>query len=145
MEGAKEVVTDASVVIKWFSKEKDSELAIRIRDQHIAGRLVIVSPDLLIYEVSNALRYNPSFSAEDIRGAVEDILDLDLDLIAPNEEVLGKAVEHALKRDLTVYDACYIALAESMGLDLITGDEKLHRKAKGLGFVKSLEGTPGMV
>lgn len=42
MEGAKEVVVDASIVIKWFSKEKDSDLAIRIMDQHIDGRLVIV-------------------------------------------------------------------------------------------------------
>jgi len=145
MEGAKEVVVDASVVVKWFSREKDSDLAVRIRDQHIAGRLVIVSPDLLMYEVSNALRYNPSFSADDIRGAIEDILDLDFDLIAPNEEVLGKAIEHALKRGLTVYDACYIALAESMGLELITGDEKLYKEAKELGFVKSLSETRGMI
>jgi predicted nucleic acid-binding protein len=138
MEGAREVVVDASVIIKWFSRERDSEVAIRIRDEHVAGRLAIIAPDLMVYEVSNALRYNPSFGPDDVRGAIRDIFDMDLDLIAPNEEVLGKAIEHASKLGLTVYDACYIALAESMGLELITGDEKLYGKAKELGFVRYL-------
>lgn len=139
MERAKEIVLDASVAVKWFSKEEDADLAIGIRDEHAAGRLTIVSPDLLLYEVSNALRYNPGFGADDVRGAIKDLMDLDLDLVPPNGEILGNAIEHAVKRNITVYDSCYLGLAESMGIEFVTGDKKLYRRIKDLGFVKSLK------
>jgi predicted nucleic acid-binding protein len=139
MERAKEVVLDASVAVKWFSKEEDADMAIEIRDEHVAGRLTIVCPDLLLYEVSNALRYNPGFGADDVRSAIKDLVDLDLDLVPPNEEILGNAIERAVKRNITVYDSCYLSLAESLGLEFVTGDKKLYGRIKDLGFVKSLK------
>lgn len=139
MERAKEIILDASVVVKWFSTEEDADLAIKIRDEHVAGRLTIVCPDLLLYEIPNALRYNPGFSTDDIKDAIKDLVDLDLDLIAPNEETLGKAVEHAFKRDITVYDSCYLGLAELLGLEFVTGDKKLYGRVKDLDFVRPLK------
>lgn len=40
------LVLDASVVIKWFSNEEDSEKAINIRDKFANGDILIVCPDL---------------------------------------------------------------------------------------------------
>jgi len=139
MERIKEVVLDASIVVKWFSDEKATDSAVKVRDDHIAGRLTVVSPDLMIYEVSNALRYSPALDAKDVEDATNSILDLQLDIVPPNEEMLRRAIIHAFKQGITVYDACYLALAEFMGIEFITADEKLYEKIKDLSFVKLLE------
>ena len=133
-----EVVLDASVVVKWFSKEEGSDLALKLRDEHLAGRMTLISPDLLIYEVSNALRHNPGFDADDVKGAVRDLFDLELDLVPPNEEIFSKAAMRAFELGISIYDACYLALAELMGLEFITGDERLYRKVRKFKFVKQL-------
>lgn len=69
-----EVILDASVAVKWFSREEEeSDPALKLRDEHLAGRMTLIFPDLLIYEVSNALRHNPGFDAGDVKGAVKDL------------------------------------------------------------------------
>lgn len=134
-----EVILDASVAVKWFSREDETDLATKLRDEHLAGRMTLISPDLLIYEVSNALRHNPGFNASDVRGAVKDLFDLELDLVPPNEEIFSKAAVRAFELGISIYDACYIALAELMGLEFVTGDKKLYRKIRKFRFVKQLK------
>ena len=51
-------ILDSSVVIKWFSEEEDTATALEFREGYIQGELEIVTPDLLLYEIANALRYN---------------------------------------------------------------------------------------
>jgi predicted nucleic acid-binding protein len=138
MERAKEIVLDASVAVKWFSEEEWTDLAVGLRNEHLAGRLVLVAPDLLIYEVSNALRHNPGFAAADVQSAVRDLFDLGLDLVPPSEEIFERAAALAFKHKITIYDACYLALAELMGLEFVTGDGKLYRRIKRLKFAKHL-------
>jgi predicted nucleic acid-binding protein len=57
-------VLDTSVVVKWFSSadEKDLEKSLMLRQEHIDNPGLFVIPDLLYYELANALRYNPRFS-----------------------------------------------------------------------------------
>ena len=50
-------VLDASVILKWFLEEENSEKAITLKDGHSRGEFLVVIPDLAIYEVANALRY----------------------------------------------------------------------------------------
>jgi len=134
-----EVILDASVAVKWFSREEESDLALKLRDEHLAGRMTLIFPDLLIYEVSNALRHNSGFDAGDVKGAVKDLFDLELDLVPPNEEIFSKAAVRAFELGVSIYDACYLALAELMGLEFVTGDEKLYRKIRKFRFAKQLK------
>jgi len=55
-------ILDASVVLKWFVNEADSGQALKLREDFYAGKREIVVPDLLFFEIANALRYNPTFS-----------------------------------------------------------------------------------
>jgi predicted nucleic acid-binding protein len=64
---------------------------------------------------------------------------MDIDIVVPTFEVIKDSVRMAVENDLTVYDAVYISLAESLGCDFITADEKLHQKVKKLKFVKLLK------
>ncbi len=82
------LVLDASVIIKWFTQEEKREHAIEIRDKHINGEIEIVVPDLLLYEVSNALRFNPNFKEKDIKEAVQSLFDIEINIIVPISEIL---------------------------------------------------------
>lgn len=53
------VVLDASVVVKWFSEEDYTGKALDIRERITARGERAIVPDLLLYELSNALKYNP--------------------------------------------------------------------------------------
>jgi predicted nucleic acid-binding protein len=64
---------------------------------------------------------------------------MDIDIVVPTFEVIKDSVRMAVENDLTVYDAVYISLVESLGCDFITADEKLHQKVKKLKFVKLLK------
>ncbi len=52
-----EVVVDASVVVKWFVKEEGSEEALRLRDRYVEGEIQIIAPELITFEVLNALYF----------------------------------------------------------------------------------------
>lgn len=56
------MVLDASVILKWFLEENGSNKALKIKESHVAGTSTITTPDIVIYEVGNALRYEPEFS-----------------------------------------------------------------------------------
>ncbi|MBS7638533.1 type II toxin-antitoxin system VapC family toxin [Candidatus Bathyarchaeota archaeon] len=139
MERHEDLVLDASVMVKWFSGEEDSEIAVEIRDKHVEGVISIVSPDLALYEVVNALRYNPAFNIEDLKRAVSDLMDIGVDFITPNREILEKSVENAFIYDLSVYDSYYLSLAQIMGLQVVTADEKFFERAKETRIVKILK------
>jgi predicted nucleic acid-binding protein len=132
------IVLDASAVIKWFSEEDDSDKAIELRKRFVEGEILLVVPDLLIYEITNALRYNKRLGIEDVKDAVESIFDLEIDIVVPTKDVVFNAIEIALDCDITTYDATYVALAEDLGAVLITSDKKLARACKKK-FVKVLK------
>ena len=52
------VTPDASVLLKWVlpsQDEQDSDLALSLRDEAVAGLVDLVVPQLWIYEVGNTL------------------------------------------------------------------------------------------
>lgn len=125
-------VVDASVVVKWFSElEDDSEKSIKLMNGHIEGKSKLVSPTLVIYEVCNALRFNPNFGEEDILRAAINLLKLELELV-DFSEVLESAIGLAFSQGITIYDAAYIAVSQVLHTPLITADYKLLANIKGL-------------
>lgn len=122
-------VLDASVILKWVVQEKDNDQALRLREEFYAGDREIIVPDLLLFEVANALRYNPSFTEKDIKEAIKTLFDIGIKIVTPTYSLLAKTVELAKSLDVTCYDATYLALAEELGFEFITADEKFYRKA----------------
>ncbi len=136
MAGREEAVIDASVAVKWFSNEEGTDDALKLRDEHVAGNIILSAPDLFIYEMANALRFKPGFNDEKVGRAISNIFDLQLDLITPSGELIKRASEQAFRYDITVYDSCYLALAELMGVSLLTSDKRFYEKAKESGLIK---------
>lgn len=133
------VILDSSVIIKWFCEEEDTEKSLALREDFIQNYLEIAVPDLSLYEIANALRYNKSLKAEDVAEAVDSLFKLGIPIIVPTSEILNLAVVYAFKYNITVYDACFIALGKFLGFSCITADKKLYEKVKGLGFTFLLQ------
>src|SRR2546425_12284091 len=83
------LVIDASTVAKWFLQEEDSDKALGLRDAHIDGRVELTAPDLIVYEVANALNYTPRVSSEQLTGRIQDLFDYDLDIVPPSPRILS--------------------------------------------------------
>jgi predicted nucleic acid-binding protein len=128
MARKEKIVIDASVVTKWFSKEKDTDKAVQFMEKHVDGRIELVVPTLLLYEVANALNYKPDFAEKDVKDSLNALVDLSLCVKSPTKEVLEKTVSIARRHELSIYDASYVALAESLNIKVVTADEKLWKK-----------------
>jgi predicted nucleic acid-binding protein len=130
------IVLDASVVVKWFSEEEFTEKALELRERVRTGEERLVVPDLLLYELANALKYNPHFDVHDIHNALRSIFNMGLDIVTPSPEILEAAITLAFEHQITVYDAFYVALAKEIGLTVVTADKRLFDRVRGLEFVK---------
>jgi len=132
-------VVDASIIVKWFSRfEQDVENSEKLLNSHIEGASMLVSSSLVLYEVCNALRFNPNFGEKDVSRAVTNLLKLELELV-DFSEVFGPAIELAFSHDITIYDAAYIAVSRTHHIPLITADYKLLAKIKDLPLVVPLK------
>ena len=133
-------VVDASVLVKWFlhEQESDRDRAIALRDLHISGRSTIFMPQFALLEVLNAVRFSPKAKEEDGETALEALHDLHLEAKPPEVALLRKANAIAWAYKITIYDALYVALAEQLGYPLITADEVMIKKLTGHSIVVPL-------
>ena len=122
MAGPPTAVVDASVAAKWFLPERDSEAALALRDEHVAGRIRLVAPALLPYETANALRYHPQVGSGFLADHIADLFALAIRFDPVSEVSLENAVAAAYRTGLTVHDASYLALAEHLDCPLVTAD-----------------------
>lgn len=132
------VVLDASVLIKWFIKEADSETALRFKDDLLHGKINIILPDLAFYEIVNVLRFKTGIGEEAVRSILPALFDLGMEIITPSQQLLQDALHLSFATDLSVYDCIYLALANELGAKLITADKRIVRQAEPLSKVKLL-------
>jgi predicted nucleic acid-binding protein len=130
-------VVDASVGIKLFLDEPLSDRADALFG-HLADDLPVRFhvPDLFFIECANILwkyaRYH-GYPLENARQDVADLCDLGLRAV-PIPELVEEALQIALDRSVTAYDASYVALARKLPLPLVTADEPLARRLAGTEF-----------
>ena len=123
MEREKKII-DASIVVKWFSHEEGSERALKLREEHLSGKILLVAPELIFWEVLNALRYKENNESALI--AADRILwDTQLHIEKINNFLLNKIISAAIKYKISIYDSTYLTLAELHGCPLITADKEL--------------------
>lgn len=139
MKESPKYVVDASVVVKWFSRfEEDIENSEKLLNNHVEGTSPLASSSLVLYEVCNALRFNPNFGEHDLLKAATSLLKLGLELV-DSPEVLESAIALASSQDITIYDAAYIAVSQTYHIPLVTADYKLLAKIKDIPLVMPLK------
>jgi len=121
---AEKKVVDSSIIVKWFLNEPDSDKAIKLRDDHINGKILIIVPELAFIEVMNALRYKNCNTAE-LSKANSALWDIQLHVEKLDLFLLEKTYNIALKHNISIYDSLYIALAGIFNTFLVSADKEL--------------------
>jgi len=126
---AEVVVVDASLVAMWVLREPHSRLALALAADWAQAGVVAAAPHFMLAEVSSAL-YKRVRRGELGLAEAQEALDVVLGFGVRLEEGPGLhqralSLAHRLNRP-TPYDAHYLALAESLGCEAWTGDERLY-------------------
>jgi len=127
-------VIDASVGVKLFLPEESADRA----QEFIAGALADQSrslhvPDLFFVECANVLLKAVKRLGYPMGHAKANLRSLRMMglLTTPTEQLAERAFEISCKHGISAYDACYVALSESLGAPLVTADERLAAKLVG--------------
>jgi predicted nucleic acid-binding protein len=118
------IVIDASAVIELLLNNSS---AARVAEKVFHQDVTLHAPCLLDVEVTHALRrYSLSGELTASRGeeAIRELLSLPIRRY-PHDLLLDRAWQ--LRRNITAYDAMYIALAELLMAPLVTCDAHLAR------------------
>jgi predicted nucleic acid-binding protein len=134
----REVVLDASVVLKWFgtAAEDRGAAARALRAAYEDGRLRCLAPSLLALEVLNVAGRRWGWDGDALAALAEAFVGLRIDLVDPPPVDVARWTS----RGLTAYDAAYVAVAEGAGVDLVTDDRQILVAAPGV--ARPLDGAP---
>ncbi len=122
-------VVDASVAVKYLLR---TPLGLTVADTKEDASLV--APELMDAEVLSVLRravLNGQLEETRAQMVVEDLIHWPVDRVS-HQSLAPLAWQY--RRNVSVHDAFYIAVAHTHGLPLMTTDERLSR-APGLGVV----------
>lgn len=116
------IVVDASVLANALADDQDDGNAAR-RELRAAGE--VTAPDLVDVETVSVLRkrwLRRTLTDQRFSTAVAHLQRLDFERV-PTLRLARRAFE--LRANVSAYDACYVALAELVGCQLITADRRL--------------------
>jgi len=127
------MVVDASVAVKWYVPEKHYEKAIKLRNNYIKNTVKLLAPNLILYEVANALRFHKIYKLDSntIASAVKSLKDFEITRELSEEE-WEIAVNLSLEKNISIYDAVYAAVAKKEKATLITSDKTLYETLKNI-------------
>jgi predicted nucleic acid-binding protein len=130
------VVIDANLAVVLAAKDLRAASVERQMGAWLAAGETLHAPDLLPYEVANALTrllVAGRLAAEDMVEAWELVEGIPIELhpLTAGPRIMRTALR--LRRQ-NAYDAAYLVLAEQLGAELWTLDGPLARNAVGLGF-----------
>lgn len=126
------VVVDASLAIKWLVSEENSDKARAISRSWANAGIQTAAPYLMPVEVTNALHrrvVRGELTVEDAIRLLEYLLASGIELRdEPGLQVRALQLASRLRQG-AVYDAHYLALAETLGCDFWTADQRFYRAA----------------
>lgn len=119
------IVIDASAVCELLMRRPAEQ---RLVELVLADGASVHAPDLVSVEVLHVLRRaaRREIAVERIDEMRQDLADLPIHCY-PSRPLLDRA--WALRHNVTVYDALYVALAEALDASLVTADRALARAA----------------
>ena len=126
-------VVDASVALKFqFHDEEAVGPASLLLAHYVEGKIDLVAPTLLPYEIVSAVHVAINRKRiEETVGyrAVNYLVSLGI-ILHGFDELIETTFNLARRHGLSPYDCCYLALAERLKCDFITGDRRLYNSCQ---------------
>lgn len=127
------VVVDASLAIKWVLKEPYTEQALALAEEWAAAGTRPAAPCLLLVEATNVLHRRAMLghiSSSQARELLAGLLDMGIEIReSPQMHFRAMKLAQELQRP-AVYDTHYLALADILGCELWTADERFFNSVK---------------
>lgn len=120
-------VVDASFILDFLLPDEQSTYVIKTFDEYKKGQITLLAPVILPFEIANGLKYAIKTKRINKKLALELMkifLSLKIDLL--NSDIY-EILETALEKELSIYDASYVALSQQENLPLLTLDQKLKK------------------
>ena len=125
---------DASVIARWFIKgEEWEQMALRLRDDYVKGRVRLYAPAILTFECLNAVwkAYRMGLLSLEVAADVSRLIwKLMPETVELDPEDLHKVFKLSARLNLTCYDTSYIVVSVKTGSTLLTADRILYEKAR---------------
>ncbi len=136
------MVIDCSVSTAWLMPDETSPHAERLLTFLLKREQAhLIQPSLWLYETVNCLRtavLRQRLTSSDAKSALYYLQELPIELVPPEKQgefqILDKAIDH----QLSAYDAAYLELAETRGVNLFTGDRDLIRLKRTYPFIHDI-------
>jgi predicted nucleic acid-binding protein len=137
------LVVDASVAVKWVLEEPLWEHARAL----LTSEAELVAPDFLVLDVANALwkrirRGELDYTDAQLR--IDTLIEGDPEFFESGF-LIRDALELAATLDHSVYDCLYLALAVHEGTQVMTADQRFHKRVEAseyAGFIRLLADQP---
>jgi len=126
----KKYILDSSVIIKWYYSKNESELraADYIHNQVLGDKIIIASPDLILYEIMNFFISKAEIPEEKVGNILSELNEI-LFIINTDISIQKKAFKIARRIKSPIYDSLFLALSEALDCPLITADKRLKLAA----------------
>lgn len=129
-------VIDASVAVKWFYQEIESDIADGLLRTLEQEHIQVYAPSLLGYEVGNALGKGKRMIGSAVDKALKTLFSSSIEFVELDERLSEIAVRFMVRYNLTFYDSVYAALAYGLGVPLISANPKDHSKIKDIRVIE---------
>ncbi len=123
------LLADSSVLIKWFHREGESEVAEAraILDAHLREEIEARIIELGVYEVGNVLLTSLHWKARDVSDQLEDLISICGTPLFVPMPWLQDAARLSQASQVTFYDAAWAAAARALRVALVSSDKRLQR------------------
>jgi predicted nucleic acid-binding protein len=140
-----DLVIDANVVLAWIrpDDEPHAAQALSVFDAYTAGRAQFVVPPLAVFEVLNVAARKWRWPEPQLLGLADSLAGIGFVTSAPALHDVARWAATGL----SAYDAAYVAVAETIGAELITADQQIVAAApdhaRPLADVEAVAGLSG--
>ncbi|GAB2974842.1 PIN domain-containing protein [Streptomyces pseudoechinosporeus] len=138
------IVVDCSALVFFLTDEGPTGRGVRDR---VAKEDRLAAPHLIDYEIMSALLGlargrrggEPKLNERQLRKGLATYRDLAID--RHETLILWERIK-GLSSNLSTYDAQYVALAESLGVPLITSDARIEKSGASRCEIETFEASP---
>lgn len=130
-------MVDASVAVQWLNTfhETAVDQSLTLLQGCVEGVYDLIVPDLLLYEVSNALVRGKGSRGKSLENVLDLLFSFPLQYVWATHKRVASTSLLASIYGLSVYDAVYAALAMEYNAPLITANIKHQGRVKGLRII----------